>query len=155
MKKVSIYTDGACRGNGSENALGAFGIVLLYEDNSSILHRKEIKKAFTNVTNNMMELGAVIEALELLKCPCEVELFSDSKYVCDAINKNWLSSWQLKGWITSTKKPVKNQELWKALIPLLSKHKIQINWVKGHASNVENNRCDKLANIAMNEFLNK
>ncbi len=146
--KVIIGTDGASRGNGKENAIGAFGAVLICGK-----HRKEIGKAFRGVTNNKMELMAVIEALKLLKFPCEVELFSDSRYVCDAINKNWLLSWERKNWINSSKQPVKNKELWQELLPLLRTHKVNFNWVKGHASHELNNRCDQICNEKMDEFM--
>ena len=153
MKDVVIYTDGASRGNGSENSLGAFGIVMMYKDSKGNTHTKEVKEFKMGATNNYMELGAVVHALKLLKCPCNVQLFTDSKYVCDAINRNWLSNWVAKGWVTSGRKPVANRELWEELLPLLTKHRVTFTWVKGHASNKYNNRCDELANIVIDEFL--
>lgn len=149
MKEVAIYTDGGCRGNGSKDNIGAYGIVMMYRDMKGELHKKEVSCGFKNVTNNQMELKAVVEALKLLRIPCKVSLYSDSKYVCDAINKKWLSGWIAKGWITSTKQPVKNQELWVELLAELGKHDVTFHWVKGHADNEWNNRCDKLANIEM------
>ncbi len=146
--KVIIGTDGASRGNGKENSVGAFGAVLICGN-----HKKEIGEAFEGVTNNRMELMAVVEALKLLKFPCEVELFSDSRYVCDAVNKNWLTSWDKRGWVNSSKQPVKNKELWQELLPLLRIHKISFNWVKGHADNELNNRCDQICNEKMDEFI--
>jgi ribonuclease HI len=147
MKSVTIYTDGACRGNGQENALGAFGIVFMYNGT-----QKEVKQAFKNTTNNIMELSAVIQALSMLKEPCEVKLYSDSAYVVNAINQKWIINWQKNGWKNSNKEPVKNKELWEKLIELLKVHKVEFLKVKGHSDNPYNNRCDKLANEAMDEF---
>ncbi|NEZ47206.1 ribonuclease HI [Clostridium niameyense] len=148
MKKVTIYTDGACRGNGKENTIGAYGIVLMYGD-----CKKEIKKSFKNTTNNIMELSAVVEALYILKEPCNVELYSDSAYVINAINQHWLENWKKNGWKTASKQPVKNKELWEKLDDLLQKHKVKFIKVKGHSDNKYNNRCDKLANEAMDEII--
>ncbi|WP_027626185.1 ribonuclease HI [Clostridium lundense] len=150
MKKVIVYTDGACRGNGKENTIGAYGIVLMYNG-----VKKEIKKAVLNTTNNIMELTAVIEALSVLKEPCEVELYSDSAYVVNAINNKWIDSWLKNGWRTSSKEPVKNKELWESLIEVLKVHKVKFIKVKGHSDNEYNNRCDALANEAMDEILGK
>lgn len=147
MKSVQIYTDGACRGNGKENTVGAYGIVLIYNDK-----KKEIKKAFRDTTNNIMELSAVIDALSMLKEPCGVELHSDSAYVINAINQNWLKNWQRNGWRTASKEPVKNKELWEKLIKLLEMHEVTFIKVKGHSDNALNNRCDELANEAMDEL---
>jgi ribonuclease HI len=149
MKNVTIYTDGACRGNGKENTIGAFGIVFMYND-----VQKEIKQAFRNTTNNIMELSAVIQALSMLKEPCSVKLYSDSAYVVNAINQKWINNWQKNGWKNSNKEPVKNKELWEKLIELLKYHKVEFIKVKGHSDNQYNNRCDKLANEAMDELLN-
>ncbi|WP_127836497.1 ribonuclease HI [Clostridium prolinivorans] len=149
MKKVEIYTDGACRGNGKENTIGAFGIILMYNG-----IQKEIKKAFRNTTNNIMELTAVIHALSMLKEPCKVKLYSDSAYVVNAVNQKWLENWQKNGWKNSSKEPVKNKELWENLIKLLKYHDVEFIKVKGHSDNQYNNRCDKLANEAMDELLN-
>ncbi|MBV1822223.1 ribonuclease HI, partial [Coprococcus sp. MSK.21.13] len=128
MKKVILYTDGACRGNGKESTIGGYGIVLIYKD-----VRKEIKKAFKNTTNNIMELSAVVEGLSLLKEPCDVEVYSDSAYVVNAINNKWIDSWLKNGWKTANKTPVKNKELWQQLIELLKKHKVKFIKVKGHS----------------------
>lgn len=147
MKMVTIYTDGACRGNGKENTIGGFGIVLMYND-----IKKEIKRGFRDTTNNIMELSAVIEALSILKEPCEVKLYSDSAYVINAINQNWIKNWQKNGWKTASKEPVKNRELWEKLIELVNIHKVEFIKVKGHSDNEFNNRCDKLANEAMDEM---
>lgn len=140
MKKVEIYTDGACSGNGNENAKGGYGIIMIYNG-----IEKEFSKGFLNTTNNIMELLAVVDALKMLKEPCEVTLYSDSAYVVNAIKQNWLNNWQKNGWKTANKEPVKNREIWEELIPLLKLHKVEFVKVKGHADNEYNNRCDKLA----------
>lgn len=149
MKEVIIYTDGACRGNGKENSVGAYGIVLIYNNVN-----KEIKQAFVNTTNNIMELTAVVQGLSMLKEPCNVKLHSDSAYVINAINQKWIDNWVKNGWRTSNKEPVKNKELWEELIKLINFHKVQFVKVKGHSDNALNNRCDELANEAMDELKN-
>lgn len=148
MKNIIIYTDGACRGNGKENALGGYGIILIYKNN-----KKEVKRAFPDTTNNKMELSAVIDALSMLTEACNVEVYSDSAYVVNAINQNWLDNWMKKGWKTANKEPVKNKELWLKLIELLKYHKVKFIKVKGHSDNEYNNRCDQLANEAMDEYI--
>lgn len=140
MKKVNIYTDGACRGN---PGAGGYGVILEYAGNE-----KEISKGFPNTTNNRMELTAAIVGLEALKEPCEVTLHSDSKYLVDAIKKGWLKNWQAKNWKKSDKKPVLNTDLWKRLIPQLEKHSVAFVWVKGHDGHHYNERCDVLATTA-------
>lgn len=137
MKSLTIYTDGACSGNPGS---GGYGIVMLYG-----AHRKEISQGYKLTTNNRMELLAVITALKALKEPCNVTLYSDSKYVIDSITKGWVYSWQKKGWIKSDKKKALNVDLWEQLLPLLKTHNVEFVWVKGHADNVENERCDRLA----------
>lgn len=149
MKSIEIYTDGACRGNGRENTIGAFGILFMYNG-----VKKEVKQAFRNTTNNIMELTAVIQALSMLKEPCSVKLYSDSAYVVNAVNQKWLDNWQKNGWKSASKEPVKNKELWQKLIELLKQHDVKFIKVKGHSDNPYNNRCDELANEAMDEFLN-
>jgi ribonuclease HI len=141
MKRVIIHTDGACKGNPGP---GAYGAVLV-----SGGHRKELSAGYRLTTNNRMELRAAIAALELLSEPCEVELHSDSKYLVQAINQKWLLGWQRRSWLTSDKKPVKNQDLWLLLMAAMAPHKIQWLWVKGHAGHAENERCDVLANLAV------
>ena len=136
-KKVTIYTDGACSGNPGP---GGWGAVLSYKGKE-----KEISGGEPLTTNNRMELLAVISALECLKEPCEVDLYSDSKYVIDALEKNWAVSWEKKGWIKSDKKPALNPDLWERLLLLVSQHDMHYHWVKGHAENEYNNRCDALA----------
>lgn len=137
MKKVTIYTDGACSGNPGE---GGWGAVLKYGP-----HEKEISGYEENTTNNRMELVAAIEALSMLKEPCIVELYSDSAYLVNAFNKGWVEKWKLNGWTTSGKEEVKNIELWKKLDELTKRHKVTWIKVKGHSDNEYNNRCDKLA----------
>lgn len=136
-KKVYIYTDGACSGNPGK---GGWGAILVYKN-----HRKEISGADASTTNNKMELTAMIKALEMLKEPCEVEAYTDSKYLCDSINNGWAESWQKNNWIKKDKKPALNADLWEKLLNLITKHSVQINWVKGHAGHPENERCDTLA----------
>lgn len=138
---VKIYTDGACANN---PGLGGYGIVMMY-NNSAGTHKKEFSKGFKYTTNNRMELMAVIDALNLLKKPCNIELYSDSKYVVDAINQKWLDGWVKKNWNLGTKKEVKNIDLWKKFLEAKKPHDISFIWVKGHASNEYNNICDKLA----------
>lgn len=137
MKKINIYTDGACSGNPGK---GGWGAVLVYKDTE-----KEICGGSADTTNNRMELTAVIEALKILKEPCEVSLTTDSKYVCDAITKGWVYSWKRNGWKKADKKPALNVDLWEQLLPLLEMHKVTFNWVKGHNGHPYNERCDRLA----------
>lgn len=147
MKDVVIYADGGCRGNGKEDAVGGYGAILIYGDN-----KKEIKKGYKNTTNNIMELTAAIDALSLLKEPCKVKLYSDSAYLVNCFKQGWISNWQKNGWRTSAKEPVKNKELWIKLLELSQYHNIEFIKVKGHSDNELNNRCDELANEAMNEI---
>jgi len=140
MKKVNIYTDGACRGNPGP---GGYGVILEYEG-----REKELSEGFPNTTNNRMELTAAIVGLEALKQPCEVTLYSDSKYLIDAIQKGWLDSWRAKGWKKSDGKPVLNVDLWERLIVQLERHKVRFEWVKGHDGHRYNERCDLLATTA-------
>ncbi len=146
--KVKIYTDGACANNPGK---GGYGIVLMYLSKDNKLITKEISKGFKHTTNNRMELLAVIDALNSLKTPCEIELYSDSKYVTDAINQNWLAGWQAKNWKQNTKNPVKNIDLWKKYLLVSSAHDIKFIWVKGHNENKYNEKCDKLAVAARNQ----
>ena len=137
MKQVEIFTDGACSGNPGP---GGWGTVLRF---GAI--EKELSGGAADTTNNRMELTAVIEGLKALKEPCAVTLTTDSKYVCDSINKGWVYGWQKRGWIKSDKKPALNVDLWVQLLPLLETHKVTFVWVKGHAGHPENERCDQLA----------
>jgi ribonuclease HI len=140
MKTVDIYTDGACSGNPGK---GGYGVVLMYGG-----ARKELSEGYELTTNNRMEVLAVIVALSALKESCNVNLYSDSKYVVDAIKKGWLKSWKKNGWKKSNKDKVLNVDLWTRLDELLEKHNVNFIWVKGHADNVENERCDFLAREA-------
>lgn len=140
MKKVLIYTDGACSGN---PGVGGWGALLIYGG-----HTKEISGSDEHTTNNRMELTAVIEALKCLKRPCIVDLFTDSSYVFNGFTEGWIYNWLRNGWRTANKKPVVNQDLWIELYELTKAHKINWNKVKGHADNEFNNRCDKLATSA-------
>lgn len=137
MKKVTIYTDGACSGN---PGIGGWGAILFYKDT-----KKEISGFQKDTTNNQMELTAAIKALDLLKVPCEIDLYSDSAYLINAFKEDWITKWQINGFRTANKKPIQNLDLWKQLIDFNNMHKI--NWikVKGHADNKHNNRCDALA----------
>ena len=138
MKKfVEIFTDGACSGNPGP---GGWGAVLRFGE-----REKELCGGEKDTTNNRMELTAVIEALSRLKEPCRVKLTTDSKYVCDAILKQWVYSWQKNGWRKADKKPALNVDLWEKLLPLLQTHEVEFCWVKGHAGHPENERCDMLA----------
>ena len=137
MKEVTIYTDGACSGNPGP---GGWGSILVYKGREKILSGGE-----AHTTNNRMELMGVISALDALKEPCRVTLCSDSKYVIDALSKGWAVSWQKKGWIKSDKKPALNSDLWEILLELTERHEMDYIWVKGHAQNEYNNRCDALA----------
>ena len=141
MKKVMIYTDGACSGNPGP---GGWAAVLSYGE-----HSMEISGFEAHTTNNRMELIAPIRALAKLNTPCEVELYSDSSYLINAFTKGWLASWQKRSWIKSDKKPVENQDLWQELLKLTAIHKVKWIKVRGHADNPLNNRCDELARAAI------
>ena len=140
--KVDIYTDGACSGN---PGVGGYGTILVYIDSNGIKHEKEFSDSYKHTTNNQMELMAVIVGLEALKKPCDVTLYSDSKYVIDAFNNHWIESWIQKGWKTANKTPVKNVELWQRLLKAKEPHNVEFIWVKGHAGHEYNERCDSLA----------
>ena len=140
--KVKIYTDGACANNPGK---GGYGIVLIYEKQDGNIVQKNLSKGFELTTNNRMELLAVIDALNTLKTPCKIELYSDSKYVVDAINQKWLEGWIEKNWKLNTKNPVKNIDLWEILLNKIKEHNVTFIKVKGHADNPYNNKCDKIA----------
>lgn len=144
MKTVTIYTDGACSGNPGP---GGWGAILRYKETE-----KELSGGAADTTNNRMELTAVIEALALLKEPCVVELYSDSKYVIDGLSKGWAKGWQKRGWIKSDKKPALNSDLWERLLALTDRHEMHYHWVKGHAENEKNNRCDQMAVAERKKF---
>ena len=137
MKQVKLYTDGACSGNPGK---GGWGAILIYGE-----HKKELCGGEKETTNNKMELTAAIQGLSALTEPCEVMLYSDSKYLIDGMTKGWAKSWQSKGWRKSDGKPALNVDLWKKILELDQKHKIEYIWVKGHAGNEFNERCDTLA----------
>ena len=143
MKKIDIYTDGACRGNPGP---GGWGALLIYKDADKTIYGGE-----KNTTNNRMEMTAIIEALKIVKMDCEITLYTDSKYVMDGITK-WLPNWKKKGWITSNKKPVKNKDLWQILEECISKQNIEWQWVKGHAGITGNEKADELANQGIDEL---
>ena len=145
MKHINLYTDGACRGNPGR---GGWGAILVFEG-----HEKELSGGEKSTTNNRMELTAAIEGLRAIKYPCEVTLTSDSKYLVDAIEKNWLVSWKRKGWKKADGKPVLNIDLWQALDAELTRHKVTFVWVKGHEGHAYNERCDALATAYADSFL--
>ena len=152
--RVIIYTDGACSGNPGP---GGYGTVMQYGDN-----RKELSGGFRNTTNNRMELLAVIKGLQLLNRPCEVTVFSDSKYIVDAVNKGWARRWQANGWKRNKREKALNPDLWARLLKLLDIHEVSLRWVKGHAGNPGNERADTLAvaasqgdNLAIDEGYEK
>ena len=146
MTKVTIYTDGAARGN--PDGPGGYGAVLQFTDSKGVLHEKELSAGYKKTTNNRMELMAAIAGLEALTKPCEVDLHSDSKYLVDAFNQHWIDSWLKKGWKRGKNEPVKNVDLWKRLLKAKEPHKVTFIWVKGHAGEEINERCDKLATTA-------
>jgi ribonuclease HI len=142
VKKVKLITDGACLGNPGP---GGWAAILRYGD-----HKKELFGSEPHTTNNRMELRAAIEGLRALKEDCEVEVVTDSEYLKNGIT-TWIHGWKRKGWMTASKKPVVNQDLWKDLDEQVSRHKTQWTWTKGHASHADNNRCDELASMAARE----
>ena len=137
MKHVDIYTDGACSGNPGK---GGYCAILIYGENEKVIQGGE-----TVTTNNRMELQAVISGISALKEKCSVTVYSDSNYVVEAINSDWITSWKKSGWKTARKKEVKNIDLWEKLFELLNYHEVEFVKVKGHADNEYNNRCDKIA----------
>lgn len=141
--KVKIYTDGAARGN--PDGPGGYGTVLEYTDTKGMLHTKELSQGYQKTTNNRMELMAVIAGLEALNRPCEVELYSDSQYVVNALNQRWIDGWVRKGWKRGKNEPVKNVDLWKRLLAAKEPHTVKFIWVKGHNGHPQNERCDELA----------
>lgn len=151
MKHVDIWTDGAAKGNPGP---GGYGVVIKYVDKSGKEERLELREAFENTTNNRMELLSAIVALEKLKEPCDVTLTSDSKYLVNAFNEDWIKSWIKTDFRRGKTNEVKNIDLWERIINLTKTHKVSFKWVKGHADNVENERCDELANIAIKELEN-
>ena len=144
MKKVTLYTDGACSGNPGP---GGYGAILIYKG-----IEKEISGGEVETTNNKMEIMAVIKGLEYLKEPCDVTIYSDSAYVVNTIEKGWIYSWKKNNWIKSDKKPALNPDLWSELLELTAKHEMHYHWVKGHADNKYNERCDRMAVSERDKF---
>ena len=147
MKKVILSTDGACSGNPGP---GGWGCLLMYGK-----HKKELCGGEPSTTNNRMEIQAALSALNILKEPCQTEVYTDSAYLCNAVEKGWLNRWQRNGWKTASKGSVENQDLWKELLTLMNIHQVTFHKVKGHADNVYNNRCDELARNAIQELRRK
>lgn len=146
--KVTIYTDGSSRGNPGP---GGYGAVLQFVDSAGKLHERELSQGYATTTNNRMELLGAITALQSLREPCQVTLYTDSQYLANAINLGWLRGWKQKGW-RRKEGELKNADLWQTLDALLQTHKVQFVWVKGHADNVYNNRCDALAVAEREKF---
>lgn len=144
LKQVEVFTDGACSGNPGP---GGWGAILRYNG-----REKELSGGEANTTNNRMELSAVIFALEALKEPCRIILYSDSQYVCNALKLGWAKKWKSQGWMRNKKDPALNPELWDKLLSLCEVHKVEVNWVKGHAGHPENERCDRLAVAAAQQY---
>jgi ribonuclease HI len=140
MKHVKLYTDGACSHNPGP---GGYGVILIFDT-----HRKELSAGYRLTTNNRMEILAAIVGLEALKEPCQVTLCSDSQYLINAIQKGWARSWKAKGWMRNNKEKALNPDLWERMLELCSIHKVEFEWVRGHAGHIENERCDELATAA-------
>lgn len=146
MGTVRLYSDGSARGN--PEGPGGYGTVLQYIDNNGVIHEKEMSQGYIKTTNNRMELRGCIAGFEALTRPCVVEVYSDSKYLVDAFNQNWISSWIEHGWNRPKTGPVRNKDLWQRLLDAMEGHKVTFHWVKGHDGHPENERCDKLATSA-------
>lgn len=146
MGTVRIFTDGSARGN--PDGPGGYGVVLQYIDQKGVLHEKELSAGYKKTTNNRMELMAAIAGLEALNRSCEVELYSDSKYLTDAFNQGWIDNWIKNNWKRGKSGPVKNIDLWKRMLTAMKPHRVTFHWVKGHAGHPENERCDGLATAA-------
>ena len=146
MMKVTMYTDGAARGN--PDGPGGYGTVLSCTMKDGTEHLREYSGGYVRTTNNRMELMAAIVGFEALTKPCEVEVYSDSQYMVKAFNEHWLEGWMKKGWKRGKNEPVKNVDLWKRLLLAMEPHKVQFFWVKGHAGHPQNERCDELATTA-------
>ncbi|MBN1487042.1 MAG: ribonuclease HI [Anaerolineae bacterium] len=143
LKNVVIYTDGGALGNPGP---GGYGVVMEYGE-----HRREISGGFRHTTNNRMELLAAIEALKALKYPCKVTLYTDSRYIVDAVTKGWAKRWQAKGWMRGKDQPALNPDLWEKLLELCDYHQVDLVWVKGHSGNSGNERCDDLVKLAASQ----
>lgn len=143
---VKIYTDGSARGN--PDGPGGYGTVLEYIDTKGNLHTRELSAGYKKTTNNRMEIMAAIAGLEALNVACDVEIYSDSKYLVDTFNKDWISGWMKKGWKRGKNEPVKNVDLWQRLLAVKKLHQVTFIWVKGHDGHEQNERCDYLATSA-------
>ncbi len=137
MKDITIYTDGACTGNPGP---GGYGVILLYTG-----HKKELSEGYRQTTNNRMELMAVIAGLETLSEPCRVTIYSDSKYIVDAVTQGWAKRWRANKWKRNKREYAKNPDLWERLLDVCERHEVTFRWVKGHAGDPNNERCDRLA----------
>ena len=144
MKSVTVYTDGACSGNPGP---GGWAAVLMYGE-----HKRELSDGAASTTNNRMEMTAIISALSALKEPCTVELYSDSRYVLDALEKGWAVRWRRNGWKRNKSEAALNPDLWETLLNLTERHDVHCHWVRGHADNPYNNRCDELAVAESRKF---
>ncbi len=143
MNQVSIFTDGACRGNQYANAKGGYGAIIIANGNKT-----KLAQGYSDTSNNRMELRAVIASFKCLEQPATVELFSDAKYICDAFNQNWVEKWKRNDWRTANRKPVKNYDLWQELLLLIENYDVIWTWVKGHNGHPENEQVDELACMA-------
>ncbi len=143
MDHIDIFCDGSARNN--PDGPGGYGCILQFTDGKGIFHEKELSAGYVKTTNNRMELMGVISGLEALVKSCEVTVYSDSKYVCDAFNQHWIDNWQKNHWRKSDKKPVLNVDLWERLLLCMKPHQVSFVWIKGHDGHPENERCDKLA----------
>ena len=150
MQNVTLYTDGAARGN--PDGPGGYGAVLQFVDSQGNLHEREFSAGYIRTTNNRMELTAFIEALRQLKEPCAIDLYSDSQYVINGLEKGWAKGWRKRGWKKADKSPALNPDLWAPLLEESEKHVIHYHWLKGHAGHPENERCDRLAVAAAKQF---
>lgn len=147
MKEIEIFTDGACRGN--PDGPGGYGAVMRYKDADGQVHTKELSEGYLNTTNNRMELMGVLKALQALKNPCSIRLYTDSQYIVKAFTEGWLENWIKSNWKRGkSKEPVKNQDLWERIVEAVAMHKVQFIWVRGHNGHPENERCDELATQA-------
>lgn len=144
MKTVELFTDGACKGNPGP---GGWGAIIRFNN-----VEKELSGSEANTTNNRMEITAVIKGLSALKEMCNVELYSDSQYVCNALSKGWAEKWKKNNWMRNNKEPASNPDLWSELLGLYNKHNVNVHWVKGHAGHPENERCDALAVNAIDKL---
>lgn len=152
LMNVRLYSDGSARGN--PDGPGGYGTILQYTDSNGKLHEREYSQGYVKTTNNRMELMGVITGLEALTKPCNVEVFSDSKYVTEAFNSKWIDNWVKNNWRKSDKKPVLNKDLWIRLLRAVGNHNVVFNWIKGHDGHPENERCDELAvNAALSDNL--